>query len=113
MTDLIVVGQLLNSTGRLVDGFWGIPFAKPPVGNLRFAPPQPAEPWSGVRSAAFKQYLCPQDGFPTMRPNYTEDCLYLNIFRPVITTSRKVPVMVIILFNVITFDLLLPTVNDM
>ena len=87
-----IAGQTLNYTGNLVDAFWGIPFAKPPTGDLRFAPPQPSEPWSGVRNANLKILKCPQHEFQT--PVGAEDCLYLNIYRPRNSTVTKAPVMV-------------------
>jgi len=89
-----VTGQTLNNSGNLVDAFWGIPFAKPPTGDLRFAAPQPSEPWSGVRNAHFKLYSCPQHVPVTGKPVGTEDCLYLNIYRPRSSAASKVPVMV-------------------
>jgi len=61
----------------------GIPYAKPPTGKLRFRPPQPPEPWSGVRDAlqfgpAAMQLDLPQ----AERKIKSEDCLYLNIWSP-------------------------------
>ena len=63
--------------------FYAVPFAKPPVGELRFRVPQMPEPWSGVREA-----LEPAPN-PMQRPippftfaNFSEDCLYANVFVP-------------------------------
>lgn len=95
-------GSTVNTTGILVDTFHGIPFAKPPVGDLRFAPPQPAEPWVGTRNGSFKWYACPQYSLaiiPSSPSNIlsgTEDCLYLSVYRPRKAASRKMPVMVCI-----------------
>ena len=78
--------------------FKGIPFAAPPVGALRWRPPQPVEHWSGVRQARTYGADCMQIPFPSdaaplgMSP--AEDCLYLNVWRPAQRTSRKLPVMV-------------------
>ena len=65
-------------TGDTV-AFLGVPFAMPPVGPLRFLPPRPAGPWSGVRPA-LKYAPAPVQ---LRRANTSEDCLYLNIWMPV------------------------------
>ena len=63
--------------------FLGIPFAAPPVGNLRFAPPQPHRPWNDPLDATKSKSSCPQlaSAFGAM-PSDKEDCLYLNIYAP-------------------------------
>lgn len=65
----------------LVEGnlrvFRGIPFARPPIGPLRFRPPVPPEPWIGVREATRNAPAAIQGG-----PNDSEDCLYLNVWAP-------------------------------
>ena len=65
----------------------GIPFAAPPIGDLRWRPPQPAEKWVGVRPADKFAPECVQGGFgapPTggEKPAMSEDCLYLNVWTP-------------------------------
>ncbi|XP_057609737.1 pyrethroid hydrolase Ces2e-like isoform X4 [Chionomys nivalis] len=77
-----------------VHRFLGIPFAKPPVGPLRFAPPEAPEPWSGVRDGTSYPAMCPQNddmmnsGVLKMIKHFmppipmSEDCLYLNIYTP-------------------------------
>src|SRR5947209_17315827 len=78
--------------------FRGIPFAEPPVGNLRFAPPQPAKSWSGVRKAdAFgpRAMQLPVFGDMNFRSNgVSEDCLYLNVWAPAISAEERLPVLV-------------------
>ena len=67
--------------GQVVEGtrvFRGVPFAQPPVGPLRFRPPAPAQPWTGVRDALRSAPAAMQPG----RTDVSEDCLYLNVFAP-------------------------------
>ncbi|WP_161828195.1 carboxylesterase/lipase family protein [Steroidobacter agaridevorans] len=77
--------------------FRGIPYAKPPVGDLRWRAPQPVDPWKEVLDARRLSADCMQAPFgptPTQgRHPVAEDCLYLNIWRPA-SDARKLPVMV-------------------
>src|SRR5207344_240211 len=81
-----------------VDGaarrFRGIPFAAPPVGGLRWKPPQPMSPWDGVRQATSYGNRCPQNGGLLGPSSTDEDCLYLNVWTPEPAQSRKLPVMI-------------------
>uniref|UniRef100_A0AC11DJ77 Carboxylesterase 2 n=1 Tax=Ovis aries TaxID=9940 RepID=A0AC11DJ77_SHEEP len=88
-----------------VHTFLGIPFAKPPVGPLRFAPPEPPESWSGVKDGTSQPAKCLQDpnGMKTMElwnvtlpsTSMSEDCLYLNIHTPAHShKGSNLPVMV-------------------
>lgn len=70
--------------------FKGVPFAAPPVGDLRWKAPQPVVPWDGVRKTDKFGPACPQ---PQNLPQ-SEDCLYLNIWTPANYASEKLPVMV-------------------
>jgi para-nitrobenzyl esterase len=76
--------------------FSGIPFAKPPVGPLRFQPPEPPDPWTGVRTATSfgpggPQGVNPVEAvLPVFVPETSEDCLYLNVFTPDMTGKRPV-----------------------
>lgn len=78
--------------------FKGIPFAQPPVGDLRWRPPQPVKAWTGVRKALAYGPDCAQNPFPGdaaplgVKPE--EDCLYANVWRPAQAASAKLPVMV-------------------
>ncbi len=64
----------------------GIPYARPPVGDLRFLPAQPAEPWEGVKDAADFGPMCPQARQMEARygqwARMDEDCLTLNVWAP-------------------------------
>ncbi|KAK7872816.1 hypothetical protein R5R35_006695 [Gryllus longicercus] len=71
---------LLSRNGRTIYAYQGIPYAKPPVGELRFKPPQRAEAWEGVRDATRERSECTQLKFPTRELVGREDCLYLNVY---------------------------------
>lgn len=93
----IDAGQLRGERAGDVIRFKGIPFAAPPVGPLRWRAPQPVVPWSGVREANTFGNAClqppqrtPGDGLPVPM---SEDCLYLNVWRPAGAAGR-LPVMV-------------------
>ena len=62
--------------------FLGIPYAKPPVGALRWRPPQPLGRWHGLRDATQFANHCPQPASPFGLASDTEDCLYLNVYTP-------------------------------
>ena len=87
--------------GAVADGvlsFKGIPFAAPPVGDLRWRPPQPVVPWTGVKEATAYGHDCAQkpvaiDAAP-LGTEPSEDCLVLNVWRPAEKTSAALPVMV-------------------
>ncbi|HEY6879347.1 MAG TPA: carboxylesterase family protein, partial [Polyangiales bacterium] len=79
--------------------FRGLPFARPPVGPLRFRAPAPAEPWTGVRDAtrfapASLQGMLFVPG-ERVSSGQSEDCLYLNVFTPAVDAPQR-PVMVFI-----------------
>jgi para-nitrobenzyl esterase len=62
--------------------FLGIPYAAPPVGNLRWRAPQPAASWGPPRDASAFANHCPQNATPFGVASTTEDCLYLNVYTP-------------------------------
>jgi para-nitrobenzyl esterase len=77
--------------GNLREGgavFKGIPFAAPPVGDLRWREPMPVKPWPGVRDAAQFGSRCMQNG-----AGVSEDCLYLNVWTPEWPSKSRKPVM--------------------
>lgn len=87
-------GQLRGVTSEGIDIYKNVPFAAPPVGDLRWRAPQPAMAWSGVRDATTIGARCPQqDAFSTHAPGpMSEDCLYLNLWAP--HGAANLPVMV-------------------
>ncbi|XP_069973735.1 juvenile hormone esterase [Penaeus vannamei] len=69
--------------GRFVYSFLTIPFAEPPVGDLRFKNPVPAAPWSGVRNGSLPTPMCPQlFTLVEAKLQGQEDCLFLNVHTP-------------------------------
>uniref|UniRef100_A0A8C4MMA8 Carboxylic ester hydrolase n=1 Tax=Equus asinus asinus TaxID=83772 RepID=A0A8C4MMA8_EQUAS len=97
-------GRICTASGR----FPGHPFCQAPPGSLRFAPPQPADPWPFVKNATSYPPMCSQDTvagqmlsdlFTNRKENtsvqISEDCLYLNIYTPAdLTKESRLPVMV-------------------
>ncbi|PNF38766.1 hypothetical protein B7P43_G14026 [Cryptotermes secundus] len=94
--DLVVLKQgnlkghrMTSRKGGEIFAFQEIPYAKPPVGELRFKSPQPAEPWTGVLDATKEAPVCVQRGFlpSDIEVRRQEDCLNLNVYKPRITFS--------------------------
>jgi len=102
-TDAGMVSGVTDPTG--VSAYLGIPFAAPPVGPLRWRPPQPAAHWDGVRAADHFGASCMQNEvgsrlpwtkeFMTQGP-ISEDCLFLNVWTAAKSPSAKQAVMVFI-----------------
>ncbi|XP_053403602.1 acetylcholinesterase-like [Mercenaria mercenaria] len=100
-----VQGLRVKVHGKEVDIYWGIPYAKPPVGDLRFKHPVPSDPWRGIRNATEKPAACWQGeddtnpghkGAAVWNPNTncSEDCLYLNVWVPTDSSVISKPVMI-------------------
>jgi para-nitrobenzyl esterase len=96
-----VAAGVVDGTTGMVPGvrmFLGIPYAAPPVGPLRWAPPGPPASWSGVRKAHTFSSRCVQTTpFPDMRfrsVTESEDCLSLSVWTPARTPNERLPVMV-------------------
>jgi para-nitrobenzyl esterase len=96
-TDQGKVQGKMSADGQARD-FLGIPFAAPPVGPLRWKPPQPAAKWHGVRQATtFGSRCWQQEHYSDMvfrDPGENEDCLTLNVWAPAAKSKGKLPVMV-------------------
>jgi para-nitrobenzyl esterase len=92
-----MIEGVVSADGK-VRSFKGIPFAAPPVGLLRWKPPQFVSAWSGVRKATEFGARCMQtrvyDDMIFRDSGPSEDCLYLNVWMPETHSSAKLPVMV-------------------
>ncbi|XP_032525696.2 carboxylic ester hydrolase-like isoform X2 [Danaus plexippus] len=90
-------GRLASSpTGRAFYSFQGIPYAKPPIGSLRFKAPQPPESWEGIRDATSEGNVCAQmDLYSQNQYTGDENCLFLNVYTPSID-GELLPVMIYI-----------------
>jgi para-nitrobenzyl esterase len=93
----LLSGAVIKEPGKkTVQVYKGIPFARPPVGNLRWKPPQPLPAWKGVKKATAFGNICPQPK-PILGKKVgtqDEDCLYLNIWTAAKSAKEKLPVMV-------------------
>ena len=104
------INDPVRTDGGLVSGapgndadvrvYKGIPYAKPPVGELRWKAPQPAADWSGTKQATEFGSACVQEPYPetsiyySQLPPVKEDCLYLNVWTAAKSAGDKKPVMV-------------------
>jgi hypothetical protein len=94
-----ISGTVLGEPDKPVHVYRGIPYAAPPVGDLRWKPPQPVAPWSGIREctvysiqpAQFPDVNLPEE---EQKIPSNEDCLYLNVLTPAEKAAAKLPVMV-------------------
>ena len=94
----------LSGVAGYVDGirvFKGIPYAQPPIGDLRWRAPKPPLAWEGVREADKFGPACMQTPYPQGSPYrsatqepVSEDCLYLNVWTPAKSNRERHPVMV-------------------
>lgn len=96
LTVRVDTGLLHGDANATTRHFLGVPYAKPPVGALRWVAPQPATPWSGVREATKAGSHCPQTAAGPGQPaSADEDCLFVNVTTPRrMAPGAKLPVMV-------------------
>ncbi len=95
-------GKKLTLFSSTIYAFLGIPYAEPPVGELRFASPEPVKPWNGgVKNVLDFKPICPQIMFPQelipmsfISEKMSENCLNLNIWSPDIKPNKLKTVMV-------------------
>jgi len=98
---LVSGGLIAGSSENGVQAFKGIPFAAPPVGDLRWKPPQPVVSWDGVKACTEFGPACPQPVVPpdsfyayTNPKEFDEDCLFLNVWTAAKSGDERRPVMV-------------------
>ena len=93
-----ILGNREVVQGQGVWTFKGIPYAAPPVGELRWRPPRPVEPWQSPRDCSQFGPSCPQpamiEAFSLSAGPTDEDCLYLNVWSPAESAKERLPVMV-------------------
>ncbi|HMI89926.1 MAG TPA: carboxylesterase family protein [Polyangiales bacterium] len=90
-----IAGEAVTHEDKQILVFRGVPYAAPPVGELRWKPPQPLEPWTDVRDATQWGNRSPQaDSTLTSLGAIGEDCLNLNVLTPAKRASERLPVMV-------------------
>lgn len=92
-----VSGTVVNDTGVAIKRFKGIPYAAPPLGELRWKAPAGVQPWTGVRETTEWTDRCPQPTSSMMGAGgmgFSEDCLYLNVVTPAGSVADNLPVMV-------------------
>ncbi len=91
-------GQVTGVINQGVESFKGIRYAQAPVGSLRWRAPQPPLHWTGVHQASAYGHNCMQVPFAAdaapLESHYSEDCLFINIWRPEKRTHDKLPIMV-------------------
>ena len=97
LVDGPIEGRTASVAGVALDEFQGIPYAAPPLGELRWKPPQPVAAWTAVRQARRFGPRCMQlplfDDMVFRSNGMSEDCLYLNVWKPA-HASGKLPVLV-------------------
>src|SRR5262245_36932276 len=86
-------GYVVGS-GTTVRSYKGIPFAAPPVGELRWRAPQPVKPWDSIRLTKTFGLACVQPATAAAKDRQGEDCLTLNVWTPAHKPNARLPVLV-------------------
>ena len=84
-------GMVSGSQDGSLNEYFGVPFAAPPLGELRWRRPQPVVPWKGIRAARAFAPACAQTATWITNPK-SEDCLYLNVWAQ--RKAKRLPVIV-------------------
>lgn len=96
-------GQIYGQPGESNTLEWlGVPYAEPPIGELRWRAPRPVKSWEGIKKTVSYQSSCPQMGHMELgwnpaivgKPVGSENCLYLNVWRP--NTQEELPIVLMI-----------------
>jgi para-nitrobenzyl esterase len=92
-----ISGTVLGEPDKPVHVYRGIQYSAPPVGNLRWKPPQPVAAWSGIRECTVFSAVAPQSLLGAANPSggmpQSEDCLYLNVLTTAKEAGERLPVM--------------------
>ncbi len=94
---VIASGPIEGSVEGKTIAFRGIPYASAPVADLRWRAPQPVSPWTQVRNTKDFAPVCMQQMIPMDEPQLTsasEDCLFVNVWKPAVSTAKARPVIV-------------------
>ncbi|MEO7688687.1 MAG: carboxylesterase family protein, partial [Sphingomonas sp.] len=92
-TATIDSGKLAGKEAGDMRAFLGIPYAAPPIGDLRWKAPQPVKAWQGTRKATDFGFVCRQTAEWVKMPQ-SEDCLTLNVWAPATKAAKPYPVIV-------------------
>ena len=90
-----VCGEVITDADKEIHNYKGIPYAAPPLGDLRWKPPQPPAPWTDVRECTeYSSSAAQVSPFGDTGEVFSEDCLYLNVLTPDENPADRLPVMV-------------------